>query len=429
MIEYAALVSLLLPTLKELVVESSSDAIQHWLPRASRRLGKQIAAWLNGSQRDPIAALGSMDSASIDRLIADAETVSGKELTVQQRRGLARLLRHAARGAQTMSRMDLTAEGVRMHKSLLIDLLKNLQIARHQGQSVGAGFSDWKLESFVGKGAFGEVWSARCGGSDGMRRAFKFFTSDPSRHWFQREFDHLLKIKEALPSNHPNLVSLIDVSSDQDKPWHPFLGFEFVPGGSLEDWILGVGDSPADLDPSTIISGIIAGLAAAHRARIHHRDLKPANVLLDRDRRGGIRARLTDFGLATAEGPATHSATASIVAAAGTPMYLPPENGLFVAADPAKQDIFALGVVWYQMLVERIEVVPYNFAMLLRDRAVDSGTIALISRCLADPDHRFANAIDLEDAFRDELPPPWTPAEGCFDVQPIFREYAAAINR
>jgi cytochrome c oxidase subunit 1 len=91
---------------------------------------------------------------------------------------------------------------------------------------------------------------------------------------------------------------------------------------------------------------------------------------------------------------------------------------------PDENDIFAVGVVWYQVLVGRLERPPYDFANHLRDHLVDSQTIRVIERCLAQPDRRFKDASELEQAL-DSLPqvPDWTPPPNCFDVQHLAREY------
>src|SRR5208283_1559255 len=96
--------------------------------------------------------------------------------------------------------------------------------------------------------------------------------------------------------------------------------------------------------------------------------------------------KITDFGLGHVVNPinATASLQFSQLTFVGTSMYLPPEaQDPGGAHDHAQQDIFALGVIWYQLLVNRIERPPYDFAEELRLAAADSHTIKLIERCLA----------------------------------------------
>ncbi len=97
--------------------------------------------------------------------------------------------------------------------------------------------------------------------------------------------------------------------------------------------------------------------------------------------------------------------------------------------DPAQADVFALGVIWYQLLVDRIDRPPYDFADVLRAAGEDSHTIAMISRCLASPDRRFADAVELEREFTGASPPRWPPVpKGCVDVSQIVREYLTAVG-
>ena len=107
----------------------------------------------------------------------------------------------------------------------------------------------------------------------------------------------------------------------------------------------------------------------------------------------------------------------------GTNMYLPPEAlEPFAKHQPALNDMFAVGVMWYQLLVERLERPPYDFAEQLQQVGAASHTIRLISRCLAHPQRRCADACELESAMLD-LPPIQQVPVGCFDVQYLAREY------
>jgi hypothetical protein len=112
-------------------------------------------------------------------------------------------------------------------------------------------------------------------------------------------------------------------------------------------------------------------------------------------------------------------------------MYLPPE-----AADPyeprsaAQDDVFALGVVWYQALTGRIERPPYDFAERLHAAGADSRTVRLLARCLAHPARRFRDAGELSAALEEDAPPAdWAVPEGCFDVGPLAREYLESLAR
>ena len=114
-------------------------------------------------------------------------------------------------------------------------------------------------------------------------------------------------------------------------------------------------------------------------------------------------------------------------------------NGLTAPSGPPQQrgirrksaqdDVFALGVVWYQLAVGAIERPPYDFAERLRSKGLDSHTIGLIERCLAHPDRRFGDAREVEAALTNLLPPPTDCSPGVPDIQHLAREYLATISR
>lgn len=196
-------------------------------------------------------------------------------------------------------------------------------------------------------------------------------------------------------------------------------------GGSLEDWILEEKEFRADLSKYDVVDGITRALAKAHEAETYHRDLKPGNILLTED---GL-PKIADFGLADIRSVDTGSLRRSVysshgAAQVGTPMYWPPEAWLpFATRDPAQDDVFAIGVIWYQLLVERLERPPYDFAQVLRQIGQDAHTIDVISRCLAGPGNRLKNAVELAEAMTDFELPEWKVPQGQFDVQYLAKEY------
>jgi serine/threonine-protein kinase len=224
----------------------------------------------------------------------------------------------------------------------------------------------------------------------------------------------------------PNIIEYHDIVVDAEP--FPFLMLEYVGGGSLEDWILTPAQERKRLDVPELMAGIARGLAEAHGRQIYHRDLKPANILLTEDG----EPKIADFGLSwVEEETAAHSSAVSQQVVVGTRMYLPPE-----AADPyerrlpAQDDVFAFGVLWYQVLTRKIERPPYDFADGLQRKGLDSRAARLLSRCLAHPGRRFRDGGELLAALEDDRPPTdWAVPDDCFDVGPLACEYLDALAR
>lgn len=136
----------------------------------------------------------------------------------------------------------------------------------------------------------------------------------------------------------PHVVNVFDQGQDGDMA---YLVMEYLPGITLRE-LLREQKRLTIPQTITIMDAVLSGLAAAHRAGIVHRDVKPENVLLAEDG----RIKIGDFGLARA----TTANTASGAQLLGTIAYLAPELVTRGTAD-ARSDIYALGIMLYEMLV------------------------------------------------------------------------------
>ena len=169
----------------------------------------------------------------------------------------------------------------------------------------------YRLEERLGKGGMGEVWRAH---DQWLERpvAIKViapqFVDDPEfLVRFLREAQSIARI------SHPNVVSILDFGEDDERP---FLVMEYVPGRPLSE-MTGV---PMEPDRATaIMVQAAAGAGAAHAQGIVHRDIKPANILIT----GDGRAKLVDFGIASAEGVERLTMTGTTI---GSPHYISPEQ-------------------------------------------------------------------------------------------------------
>ncbi|MCB9689046.1 MAG: serine/threonine protein kinase [Alphaproteobacteria bacterium] len=154
---------------------------------------------------------------------------------------------------------------------------------------------------------------------------------------------------------HPNVVSVIDVVVHDGCPG---LVMEYVDGPSLKD-LMDAGPIPAAARDE-LFTGIVHGVRAAHKLGFVHRDLKPANILLARtdDR---LIPKVADFGLAkaaTEEGDARRTRSGMMF---GTPMYMAPEQARSARDVDHRADIFALGVMLYELVTGQLPVDTEDF--------------------------------------------------------------------
>jgi Protein kinase domain len=367
-----------------------------------------------------LRGLGCTNDAQVRALVENWKT--SPPLTPAVREELAQLLINLVHGTRFHTTHGSPTSLFIRNDRVLEQLLANIQPQRRTKEKVGPGWGDWELECFLGSGTFGEVWLGR-NPMFPEPSAFKFFTHTEAIDWLKREQQVLANIHTRL-GGCPNVIRFTNVVVKEQK-W-PFLVLEYVAGGSLEDWILTTTAERQKLDSQELMAGIARGLAQAHKNGIYHRDLKPANVLLTQG--PDVLPKIADFGLGLVEKRiAATSSTASLTAIVGTPMYLPPEAvDPLVPRQPAQDDVFAFGVMWYQVLVGRLERPSYDFAEQLREVGADSYTLRLITRCLARPDSRFRDGPALLAALEEgSWDGDWEIPKDCFDVSAVVREYLA----
>jgi formylglycine-generating enzyme required for sulfatase activity len=190
---------------------------------------------------------------------------------------------------------------------------------------------------------------------------------------------------------------------DEDKGV-PYITMEYLPGGTLADRLRG---EPLPLDAAiAFVEQVAAALDHAHKRGLVHRDVKPANILFDDEG----HAVLVDFGLvkSLAESGLTAEGTSL-----GTPHYMAPEQAGTPAEVDARTDVYALGVVAYEMLTGRVPFesetplsvlhahvhdAPPNPCVL--NQALDEGVATAVLKALAKaPTERFQSAGEFAHAL------------------------------
>jgi eukaryotic-like serine/threonine-protein kinase len=306
----------------------------------------------------------------------------------------------------------------------------------------------YRLVRFIARGGMGEVYEAEDLELK-ERVALKTVRWDVATDTlaverFKREIQLARKV------THPNVCRIFDVSHHREEGAPEptiFLTMELLPGETLSQRLRRTGPMLPG-EALLIASQIAEALNAAHRVGVVHRDLKPGNVVLVESRGGtvsgiagaGTRAVVTDFGLARLDSgdPGAGQALTLTGAAGviGTPAYLAPEQvegGEITAA----ADLFAFGIVLYEMLTGTVPFVGENALSTavkrLRETPVpphvhapglDPRWEAAILRCLErNPADRFASAPEVIRALDQPLqsatlmtamtprPEPWAPVE------------------
>lgn len=199
----------------------------------------------------------------------------------------------------------------------------------------------------LGRGGFGEVWLAE--------RRTKFVTTKVAvKLPLDEQVDHEIIKQEAQlwerASGHPNVLPIIEADEYDGQV---VIVSEFAPDGSLEDLLNKKGGLLSVKQAVEMTIGILSGLEFLHSRNIIHRDLKPANILLQ-----GETPRLADFGISRVM--KTNSASQN---AAGTPFYMSPEA--FDRKRNAQTDIWAIGVMLYQMLSGKLPFSSDNISELM----------------------------------------------------------------
>lgn len=204
---------------------------------------------------------------------------------------------------------------------------------------------------------------------------------------------------------HPNIVPVYSFDRIDGVT---FLTMPYVDGESLARRLAREGTlSPTET--SIILIGLADALHWVHRRHVVHRDLKPSNVLLE----GGTgRPMLIDFGVATLA-TSDHSRS-EMPKRFGTPTYMSPEQALGAVDSDGRSDLYALGVIGFQMLTGRLPFVgasprelaaqhvaldPPPLRRLVPSTPADLARI--VERCLAkEPARRWKDAERLADALR-----------------------------
>jgi serine/threonine protein kinase len=239
-------------------------------------------------------------------------------------------------------------------------------------------YGDFVIRRVVGAGAMGAVLEAY---SEGLRKriAVKVLLAAHSANQqiaprFVQEAVNTARVRAPGSDElHENVVDILAHGQLDDGRW--FIAMEYLDGMSLGAYLRSHG--PLDMERAiTITVQICSALDAAHRAGLTHRDLKPDNIMLVQTRTRQLMVKVVDFGLAKlrsdAKGSGGETRPGMVL---GTPLYMAPEQVECPSIVGAQADIFALGVILYEMLTGRV---PYAWP-----ESADSDAAAMLALTLA----------------------------------------------
>jgi serine/threonine protein kinase len=262
--------------------------------------------------------------------------------------------------------------------------------------------TDLVVEELLGVGGFGEVWKARHQSRPHAPPvALKFCVDETAARTLRKEIELLDRISRQ--GRHRGIVELRYVHLEASPPC---LEYEYVDGGDLACLVTDLHRSgkAKPLTMARLFCSLAQAVGFAHRIQppIVHRDLKPANVLTTRiDNR--VLLKVLDFGIGgIAAGELQHADAETSEqgqwtqsAGACTPLYASPQQRRGAAPD-LRDDVYALGVIWYQMLVGDVTKEPPrggSWKKRLLEQGTTPGMLALLERCLEDdPADRPADA-------------------------------------
>src|SRR5690349_5789142 len=209
--------------------------------------------------------------------------------------------------------------------------------------------ANYELDREIGRGGMGIVYKAK---DRRLKRPVAVKLLPPELAFRGEIRSRFLKEAEtAAQLSHPNIVPIYSVD---ERDGLVYFVMAFVDGENLAARLHSQGRLDST-ESRRILKEVAEALAYAHERGVVHRDIKPDNILLCADDDG--RVMVTDFGIARAVSEGSDSRLTATGMAIGTPAYMSPEQSMGERDIDGRSDLYALGVVGYQMLAGEL---PFN---------------------------------------------------------------------
>lgn len=268
----------------------------------------------------------------------------------------------------------------------------------------------YRIRRAIGTGAMGTIYEAE-NTSVGRRVAIKVLAPQYARHREALARFHQ-EARSAAGIQHPNIVDVFDMGETAEGT--PYIVMEYLEGEDLLAYVTRA--SPVSPDRAvSIVLQILAALEAAHGAGVVHRDVKPENVFLVNRGHGAEIVKVLDFGVSQFRDALEHGTNrltrhGSLV---GTPSYMAPELARGSRLVDVRTDVYATGVVLYEMLSGRLPHPGDSYSEVLVSivssdppslatiaPSLSAGLVEVVERAMArEPSARFASAAELRTAL------------------------------
>jgi TPR repeat protein len=204
----------------------------------------------------------------------------------------------------------------------------------------------YRIIARLGRGGMGTVYKAEHVAFEEVRALKVMAPTDDAE--FVRRFRQEAQAARRL--RHPNVVHVDDLDQADDGSF--FIVMDYVDGVSLRQLFQATQGPLPLMRTLGIVRSVADALAAAHALGMVHRDIKPENILLARDPQGRDIPKVLDFGIvAMKENSSTQSTRYLLTPAQGSPEQW---RGMKSSELDGRADLYALGVVWYEMLTGRL---------------------------------------------------------------------------
>jgi hypothetical protein len=249
---------------------------------------------------------------------------------------------------------------------------------------IGATIGNYQVTSKIGVGGMGAVYLAEhplIGKRVALKVLHAEFSSkeDVVKRFFQ-------EAKAVNDIQHPNIVDIVDygVLENVQGARTVYFIMEFLDGPSLADVIRN--EAPLAPERALAIALQIAdALGACHASGVVHRDLKPDNIMLIQRGREPDFVKVLDFGIAKLTGEQKVSVRTRTGLLMGTPAYMSPEQCEGSAAVDHRTDVYAVGILLYEMLCGQVPFTGETYGQILLQHLTQVPTPLSVTRGLIPP--------------------------------------------